>query len=318
MKRMMTIVALMCAVAFQVNAQTTNAEKLQKEIEQKVKLANKHPKDGKMQLNVAYAILADSLSESRDFDRALIYANRALTIAQEHPAPKDTLLALSYQTLGFIYMGKQDFEKCMDAYEKSLDAFEVELGRLDPVTNANKIIYGWSLMAMQPSRGFTKIQEAFNDNARAPEDKRIENIDEAKIGLEIGLEMLLTEQAENFRYALPTLYIDGKKNYIVQASYWNMENPLVGWLVPRTKYSDGEQETEEDDDDDSIIFGVEDGQFTILPEEKRDLTCHFGYTRSDQHKLDVNEGEPRIQYFSPEDYNDLLTKFREFKANKGK
>ena len=98
-KVMLTIVALMCAVTFQMNAQN-NVEKLPKMIEQKVKLADKHQKDGKMQLEAAYALIEDSLGEKRDFDRALTYATRALKIAQERPAPKDTLLALTCQALG--------------------------------------------------------------------------------------------------------------------------------------------------------------------------------------------------------------------------
>ena len=98
----MTIVALMCAVAFQMNAQTTNVEKLQKEIEQKVKQADKNPKNGKMQYQAAMALINNELEEKKDFDRALTYANRALKIAREHPAPQDTLLGLSCMSLGFL------------------------------------------------------------------------------------------------------------------------------------------------------------------------------------------------------------------------
>ena len=119
----MTIVALMCAVAFQVNAQTTNVEELLKAIEQKVKQADKHPKDGKMQLTAAYAILSDSLSGNRDMDRALTYANRAMKIALEHPARQDTLLGLSYEALGMIYLGKQDMATAIDFYDDGAGCF---------------------------------------------------------------------------------------------------------------------------------------------------------------------------------------------------
>ena len=94
-KSLLVVLALMCAAAFQVNAQTPDVEKAQKVIEQNMKLADKNPKDGKMQLKAALTILNDTLTGKRDLDLALTYANRALKIAKECPAPKDTLLGLT-------------------------------------------------------------------------------------------------------------------------------------------------------------------------------------------------------------------------------
>ncbi len=313
MKRIITITALLCAFAFQVNAQTPDAEKQQKEITQKVKQADKHPKNGKLQLNAAHAFLSDTLNFHRYVDRALTYANRALKIAQEHPAPQDTLLALSYETLGMIYwLGKQDMATAVDYFEMAIDAYEVELGRFDPVTNGSKLIYGWMMTAAQPSRGFPKIMEAFADNERAPQDKRIRNMEHANISVEVALEMLIAEQTQRFRYALPMVYIDGKKYYIVQTGTWNMESPIVGWMAP------GMMTTEADDDttDDTILCS-DDGQFTVLTEadeDKRQLLFNFKYTRNNRQYLQFNDGEARIWFFNPDVYNHILTKFREFKA----
>lgn len=315
MKKLMTIVALLCAFAFQVNAQTPDAEKLQKEIAKTVKQADKHPKNGKMQLRAAHAFLSDTLNFHRDVDRALTYANRALKIAQEHPAPQDTLLALSYETLGMIYwLGKQDMATAVDYFEMAIDAYEVELGRFDPVTNGSKLIYGWMMAVAQPSRGFPKIMEAFADNGRAPQDKRILNMEHANISVEMALEMLIGELRQHFREALPMLFIDGKKYYIVQTGRWNMESPLVGWMAQGMT-------TQEDDDDttetyDTVLCG-EDGQFIVLTEDdkdKRKLQFNFKYTRNNRQYLQFNDGEARIWFFNPDVYNHILTKFREYKA----
>ena len=318
----MTIVALMCAVAFQMNAQTTNVEKLQKEIEQKVKQADKHPKDGKMQLKAALAILNDSLDEKRDLDRALTYANRALKIAQEHPAPQDTLLGLTCEALSIIYMGKQDMEKSMDFSEKAMDAFEVELGRLDPVTNGNKLIYGMMmLMSSQPSRSFSKIMEAIYDNERAPQDKRIQNMGEATIALELALEMLISDQVQRYRYALPMIYIDGKKYYILETGFWNMERPIVGWIAKEMMASDAKDDAAKDDvvkDDDTILLG-EDGEFKVLPEadeDERKLMFNFHYNKLERNILTFNDGDARILSLDQDTYNDILAKYRDFKSKK--
>ena len=314
MKRIMTIVALMCAVAFQVSAQTADIEKLLKEIEQKVKLADEHPKDGKMQLNAAYAMTLDTLGEKRDFDRALTYANRALKIAQECPAPKDTLLALTCEQLGLIYMAKQDLEKSMDFYEKALDAYEVELGRFDPVTNGNKMVYGWIMAALQPSRGFTKVKEAMDDNARAPQDKRIQNMDEANIAVEMALELLIADQSKQFQHALPTIVVDGKRYFILQTDFWNMERPIVGWIAQSLMSSDAkDKETKEDD---TILYS-EDGTFKVLTEadeDQRKPQFNARYFKNNRNQLELDDGDARMQLLSDEAYNQVLAKYREFRA----
>lgn len=308
MKRIVTLV-LMCAMAFQMNAQTANVEKLLKEAEQIAKLADQNPDNGKMQLNAARAFVNNSWGENCDFDRALVYAHKALKIAQEHPAPQDTLLALTCQTLGLIYVGKQDMENAMDYYEKSLDAFEVELGRLDPVTNGSKLIFGWMIMGAQPSRAFSKILEAIHDNAKAPQEKRIQNMEEAAIILEMAMEMAIEEQTQDFRYALPVITFDGNPYIIVQTGSWNIERPIVGWM----SLSSPEQET--DGENETILFG-QDGRLTVLSEEdqdKRQLMFNCKYSSNNPLMLELNEGDARFLNFAPDVYEQILSAFREFK-----
>ena len=313
MNRLITIVALMCAVAFQVNAQNS-VEQALKEAEAKAKFADKNLTNGKAQLEAANAIIGDSLGEKRDFDRALTYANRALKIAQEHPAPQDTLLALTCQALGMIYMGKQDMEKSMDFFERALDAFEVELGRFDPVTNGNKLAYGTIMAFMQPSSGFPKIVEAMTDNARAPQGQRIQNMGEAEIALEMALEMFMAEMSKHFRHALPTVVVDGKRYIIMQTSSWNMERPLVGWVAQDLMSSD--EKDNETTKDDTILYG-EDGTFKVLTDEddgQLKLLFNFGYYKKNRNLLQFNDGEARLLFPNDEAYNQLIAKFREFKA----
>ena len=314
-KRILTIVALMCAVAFQVNAQNS-VEQALKDAEQKVKLADKNPKNGKMQYEAAMGFINDELGEKKDFDRALTYANRALTIAREHPAPQDTLQGLTCMGLGLIYMGKGSYETALDFFEMSIDAFEVELGRDDPVTNGTKLVYGIMMMGLQPVRGFTKVQEAMFDNSLAPKNKRIDNMEEANILLETALEMLIAEQTKHFRYALPLIFIEGKRYFIVQTADWNMERPLVGWKVQslmRTK-----EENEAFKGDETIICD-DSGQFTVMSDEekeKRQITFNFRHKILNPRHLEGDEGDARIWFLNPAAYNNLLAKFREYKKNK--
>ena len=80
-KIVMTLAAVLCC-AMTLMAQES-VERALKSAEEKVKLADKNPKDGKKQLRAAEALLNDELGEKKDYDRALTYANRALKIAME-------------------------------------------------------------------------------------------------------------------------------------------------------------------------------------------------------------------------------------------
>ena len=82
----------------------------------------------------------------------------------------------------------EEYENANDFFEMSVDAFEVELGRDDPVTNGTKLVNGFSLMFRKPIRAFGKIQEAMFDNSIAPNIKRINNMEEANILLESALD----------------------------------------------------------------------------------------------------------------------------------
>ncbi len=81
MKKMMTIVALMCAVTFQVNAQNSDEQLQKKALEvvlEAAKEADANPTDGRKQYVAAAGFNMDLLGDKVDLDRALAYANKAL------------------------------------------------------------------------------------------------------------------------------------------------------------------------------------------------------------------------------------------------
>ncbi len=307
----MTLLLLLVASAT-VWAQNS-VEQALKQAEQKAKQADKNPQNGKIQYQAAMGFINDELGEKKDFDRALTYANRALKIAREHPAPQDTLQGLTCMGLGMIYYGKGSYETALDFFEMSMDALEVELGRDNPVTNGTKLVYG-GMMLGQPVRAFTKIQEAMFDNSLAPKDKRIENMEEANVLQEMALEMLLADQTRRYRYALPMITIDGKKYVVVQTPDWNMERPLVGWKLQSLLRTDEEREAFKGDD---IIICDDNIQFTVLPDEdkeKRQMTFNFRQKLLNPRHLDSDEGDARIWFLTPAAYNNILAKYREYKA----
>ena len=318
MKKILTtliIAILCCAMTTTVHAQD-KVEQALKLAEQKAKFADENMENGKVQYEAAVSFISDDLGEKKDLDRALTYANRAFKIAQEHPAPQDTLKGLTCYALGMIYMWKQSWENCFDYMEMAMDAFQEELGRYDPVTNGTKLIYGYFMAGAQPLRAFPLIQQAFNDNSMAPQNKRIENMDMASILQSVALEMLIADYTKRMSHAVPMIIHDGKKYLVVQTKDWNMERPLVGWMVPSMLRTDAENATFKGDD---FILCDDNYQFIVVPEEEKaqyNLNFNFRHHIRNPRQLQVEDGSSCIWFLNDQYYNDILNKFREFKSKK--
>jgi exonuclease VII small subunit len=311
-KILITLAAVLCCATATMAEMTQ--EQAMKEAEQKVAEADKHPENGKMSLEAALALYSDDMGDKKDLDRALTYAARALKIAQEHPAPQDTLKGLSSFAIGMIYLQKQSYENAFDYMDLAMDGFQEELGRYDPVTIGTKLIYGLFMMGKYPTRAYLRAAEAFMDNGLAPKNKRIENIELANIALEMALERHLVEQTQRFRYALPMFYKDGKRYLLVQTPYWNMERPLVGWQAAR------ELATEEEKDQltDEVIICDNDGNFSVLAEDDKDermMYFNFKHKMRNPRFLEYEDNDARIFFLNPKAHDELLAKFREFKAS---
>ena len=239
---MTTIVALVCAVAFQVSAQNT-VEENKKMAEQTVKLADANPTDGQKQYAAATALVGIAVNTDGQYDRAISYAHKAIEIAKAQKEQKDTLLANTYSLLSNIYLMQGSVDNGCDFMELSVDAAEEELGRYDPVTIYNRLKTGLTLMSIYPDtrRGFLNVMQAFYDNDKAPVNKRIKNMDQLNIQFSMAMEQMLTAYANGNRYAVPVVMMDGEKYFLVQTRDWHIGQPLANWLSPNMLRSEDER-----------------------------------------------------------------------------
>ena len=256
----------------------------------------------------------NALGDKKDLDRAQMYAERAVKLAKEFPSPKDTLQGLSNWALGMIHMQKNNSEEAMNYLEMALDAFEVELGRHDPVTNGSKLVFAYMAMYSSPMRGAPKVLEALYDNAMAPQDKQIDNMAEANIMLETAMEFLLAQQTQMFRHALPLITYEGQRYLIVETTDWSMERPLMGWLAAGLMDDEGEDDTPQGD---QIVLVDDNINFKVLKGEERhkvNMNTSFKHFMSKPTHLEANPEDSRIWFLEPDNYKNLLNKYREFKA----
>ena len=313
MKRIVTIVALTCAVAFQVSAQNT-VEENKKMAEQTVKLADANPTDGQKQYAAATALVGMAVNTDGQYDRAISYAHKALEIAKAQKEQKDTLLANTYSLLGNIYLMQGSVDNACDFMELSVDATEEQLGRYDPATIYNRLKTGLTLISIYPDtrRGFLHVLQAFYDNDKAPVNKRIKNMDQFNIRHNLAMEQMLTAYTNANRYAVPVFMMDGEKYYIVQTRDWHIGQPLVNWLSPNMLRSQEEREAHMGE---NIVIMNDKGEFRRLSKEegqKALLETPNFWINTNSRELETAPSAGYLWYLQPQVYNDTVKRFEEF------
>ena len=313
MKRMTTIVALVCAVAFQVSAQNT-VEENKKMAEQTVKLADANPTDGQKQYAAATALVGMAVNTDGQYDRAISYAHKALEIAKAHKERKDTLLANTYSLLSNIYMMQGSVDNACDFMELSVDATEEQLGRYDPATIYNRLKTGLTLMSIYPDtrRGFLNVMQAFYDNDKAPVNKRIKNMEQLNIQFSMAMEQMLTAYANGNRYAVPVVMMDGEKYFLVQTRDWHIGQPLANWLSPNMLRSEDERLAHRGE---NIILMNDKVEFRRLTkEEGQNLPMVFPQfmLNPNSREVEIAPGASYLWFLQPETYNETVKRFEEF------
>lgn len=320
MKRIVTIVALTCAVAFQVSAQNTVEENkkmvstnLQK-AEQTVKLADANPTDGQKQYVAATVLVGVAVNTDGHYDRAISYAHKAIEIAKAQKEQKDTLLANTYSLLSNIYLMQGSVDNGCDYLELSVDATEEQLGRYDPVTIYNRLKTGLTLISIYPDtrRGFLHVMQAFYDNDKAPVNKRIKNLDQFNIRFSVAMEQMMTAYANGNRYAIPVVMVDGEKYYMVQTRDWNIGQPLANWLSPNMLRSEDERLAHRGE---NIVLMNDKGEFRRLSKEEGQkvlLETPSFMLNIYSREIEAAPSATYLWYLQPQVYNDTVKRFEEF------
>lgn len=310
---MTTIVALVCAVAFQVSAQNT-VEENKKMAEQTVKLADANPTDGQKQYAAATALVGIAVNTDGQYDRAISYAHKAIEIAKAQKEQKDTLLANTYSLLSNIYLMQGSVDNGCDFMELSVDATEEQLGRYDPATIYNRLKTGLTLMSIYPDtrRGFLNVMQAFYDNDKAPVNKRIKNMEQLNIQFSMAMEQMLTAYANGNRYAVPVVMMDGEKYFLVQTRDWHIGQPLANWLSPNMLRSEDERLAHRGE---NIILMNDKVEFRRLTkEEGQNLPMVFPQfmLNPNSREVEIAPGASYLWFLQPETYNETVKRFEEF------
>lgn len=233
---------------------------------------------------------------------------------------KDTLLGYTCLTLGSIYRKKREIEKSYDYFEKGLKAFEQELGRYDPITIYQKLRIGFDIMMTIDVRyGSIFIQQAFLDSERVPADKRLKNMDNISALYDFAAEFLTADITNRMWNGLPIVVFEGKRYFMVETPDWNMERPVVGWLVPKIRQM--LQGKEAKTEGDIVLIEVDDKNAAprLIKSDadvKPKYEVSFALDSNDNHALSVPAESARLMFIQESGYHEILAKYREFRAKK--
>ena len=106
---------------------------------------------------------------------------------------------------------------------------------------------------------------------------------------------------------------------MVETPEWNMEQPVVGWLVPKLRLAlQGKDAKKEGDivlietDDRNATPRIIKSDATVKPQ----FEVNFSQDANDEHALSVPAESARLMFVYGTGYHEILAKYREFKAGK--
>jgi len=282
-------------------------------------LADKNPTNGKMQLKAGQALIWDDLGEKADPERSMVYANRALKIAEEQIVLQDTLKGETYLLLSELNMMKGDSKKAFEYVEKGLEAISQELGRYDRWTIYKKIYVGYlTMMYLDTRRGSLMIQQAFLDSEMIPQEKRIQNLKELTVLYEMALEHSMADLANKMKHGAPLVVFEGRRYIMLETGSWNIEKPLVGWLMPTIMDQlQGKKEETDEEYKDVILCDFDDIRLPLRVIKSNDknrpeFKVSFSLNPSDTSHLNIPEDNSLLWFLDEAGYNKVLEKYHTF------
>ena len=320
--RLVFAIVLICTMVPTVAIAQGNVDELLKQAEQAAKKADKKPADGKLQLAAARSFVRIELGEKKDIDRALVYANRALKIAESQTVMQDTLKGFSYLLLGGLFFEKRDFNKSFECYENGLEALGKELGRYDCFTIYEKLYFGQFIMLnVDIRRGSLIIQQAFLDSEMIPEEKRIKNILELNSLYEFAVENLMADMSNKMQRCLPLITYENKKYLVLETDAWDMTQSIIGWLEPGIL--DMLQGHRKNDKSHLILCDINDTSAPLRNLEFEGdkgpvFTLQFSLNPADHSLLNIPEETTRLLFFNEDIFKQILDRYNAFKESQDK
>lgn len=303
MKQLFCIVALMCVVAFQANAQN---ETPKQKCERIVKAANDDPSNWQKQLEAGHVLLEKD-QEYYDQEKALSYYERLYKIATGVSVNvPDSVIneAVMFLMIGANTTG--DINK--------VKYYSNEMIRLDRLQNNGEETSS-SIMARTWTAMYNLIGQDYATSLADVETmqkdlKRLNytGVENTEVMQMMVFESYFCNYRKQMQHKLLEITFDNKKYILIGTNNWNVEQPFIGWMEKAMM-------DDEEGLDEARLFYCEDG--SVSDDVHGEMSFSFYWKGENNTVATGDQNNTRLITVTPEQRQKMIDAYKAYiKKNK--
>lgn len=299
MKKFLLLAALTCIAVLNVNAQTEEQETKGQKYFRLTKAADENPTDWKAQLEAGHFLL-DKENGINNLSQAEKYFERLYHLATDYNKEiPDSVIREAGTMLVTAAADKKDVDKSLFYIDEMLHASKVGV---DIGDNYLSMFDFWGVMISMAKDNPAKSLSYIMDLRELLSKNNTPGIEYTDAFTAIMFEQMIEKYRNMLGDKVMELIFDDKKYYLISMNDWNIEKPLMGWMV-------------ESEGNPLLLYG-EDGK--VHDDFHGQMEYSFFY---DKKEVKQQEGaNARLVSVTPEHRQQMVEAYRKYmkKAKKNK
>lgn len=219
---------MVCIAALNVNAQTEESESKIAKMLRLTKAADENPADWKAQLEAGHFLL-DKENGMHNQSQAGKYYERLYHLATDYNKEiPDSVICEAGMMLMTVASDKKNIDKALFYIDEMIRAQKVGVDISDDYLNSFAF---WGVMSSLMKGSFTKTLSYMMDFRERLTNNNTPGIEYTDVFTAVVFEQLVEKYRDMFGDKVMELAFDDKKYYVISMNDWNIERPLMGWMV---------------------------------------------------------------------------------------
>ena len=228
MQKIILLAALVCMAALSVNAQTEEPESKVGKMLRLTKTADENPTDWKAQLEAGHFLL-DKENGVYNQSQAGKYYERLYHLATDYNKEiPDSVIREAGMMLMTVATDKKNIDKALFYIDEMLRAQKVGVDIRDDYLNSFAF---WGMIYSMMKEDFVNSLSYIMNLRKKLTESKTPGIEHTDALTAVVFERLLEQYRDMFGDKVIELTFDDKKYYMISMNDWNIERPLMGWMV---------------------------------------------------------------------------------------
>ena len=228
MKKFFLLAALICIAVLNVNAQTEEQETKDQMFFRLIKAADENPADWKAQLEAGHFLL-DKENGIYNQSQAEKYFERLYHLATDYNKEiPDSVIREAGMMLMTVAADKKDVDKSLFYIDEMLHASKVGVDIGDDYLSTFAF---WGVMIGMAKDNPAKPLSYMMDLRERLSKNNTPGIEYTDAFTAVVFEQMIEKYRDMFGDKVMELTFDDKKYYLISMNDWNIEKPLMGWMV---------------------------------------------------------------------------------------